>query len=98
MATSVPGLFAVGDCAGLGGAPAARAEGRIAGRAAAALAGHGDGYDLFADQRELRRHRRFQRALWQLHDVAPRLPDASPETILCRCEEVQVADAVRGHE
>jgi D-hydroxyproline dehydrogenase subunit alpha len=53
LETTVPGLWAVGDCAGLGGAPAARAEGRIAGRAAAARAGHGDAYDLFADQREL---------------------------------------------
>jgi pyruvate/2-oxoglutarate dehydrogenase complex dihydrolipoamide dehydrogenase (E3) component len=31
LETTVPGLWAVGDCAGLGGAPAARAEGRIAG-------------------------------------------------------------------
>ena len=91
METTVPGLWAVGDCAGLGGAPAARAEGRIAGRAAAARAGHGDAYDLFADQRELRRHRRFQRRLWKLHDIAPRgikgLPD---DTIVCRCEELTV--------
>ena len=38
LETTVPGLFAVGDCAGLGGAPAARTEGRIAGRAAAIIA------------------------------------------------------------
>jgi thioredoxin reductase len=89
METTVPGLFAAGDCAGLGGAPAARAEGRIAGRAAAAAAGHGDAYDNFADARELARHRRFQARLWRLHDIAPRLPtDLSDETILCRCEEI----------
>jgi pyruvate/2-oxoglutarate dehydrogenase complex dihydrolipoamide dehydrogenase (E3) component len=41
-ATSIPGVHAAGDCAGQGVAPAARAEGRIAGRRAAALAGHGD--------------------------------------------------------
>lgn len=97
--TSVPGLFAVGDCAGPGGAPAARTEGRIAGQAAAARAGHGDAHDLHADQRELRRHRRFQKWLWRLHSVAPRsLADTPPETILCRCEEItlgQVREGVR---
>jgi thioredoxin reductase len=91
LETTVPGLWAVGDCAGLGGAPAARAEGRIAGRAAAARAGHGDAYDLFADQRELRHHRRFQRRLWRLHDIGPKgilsLPD---DTVVCRCEELTV--------
>ncbi len=89
METSIPGLFAAGDCAGLGGAPAARTEGRIAGRAAAAAAGKGDAYDIFADLRELRRHRRFQRRLWALHDISPRDLSAAPdEMMLCRCEEL----------
>lgn len=39
MSTSVSGVYAVGDCCGLGGAPAAAAEGRIAGAAAAAACG-----------------------------------------------------------
>jgi NAD(P)H-nitrite reductase large subunit len=97
LETSVPGLWAVGDCAGLGGAPAARAEGRIAGRAAAARAGHGDAYDLFADQRELRHHRRFQRRLWRLHDIAPKgVMDLPDETIVCRCEELTVGRLKQG--
>ena len=94
LETTVPGLFAVGDCAGLGGAPAARTEGRIAGRAAAALAaGRGDTRVSGADRRELRRHRRFQGRLWRLHDVAPRplLSLSQDETIVCRCEEVSLA-------
>ena len=97
--TTVPGLFAVGDCAGLGGAPAARTEGRIAGRAAAATAaGRGDAPVSGPDRRELRRHRRFQGRLWRLHDVAPRpaLPLADDETIVCRCEEVTLARLKRG--
>ena len=100
--TTVPGLFAVGDCAGLGGAPAARTEGRIAGRAAAAAtaaaaAGRGDTGVSAPDRRELRRHRRFQRQLWRLHDAAPRpLPLAEDETIVCRCEEVSLARLKRG--
>ncbi len=98
LETSVPGIFAVGDCAGLGGAPAACAEGRIAGRSAAAQSGHGDAYDLFADQRALRRHRRFQKALWQLHDVSPTPVGGLPhDTILCRCEEITVGDALAGY-
>ncbi|MDO9636940.1 MAG: FAD-dependent oxidoreductase [Pseudotabrizicola sp.] len=94
-ATTVPGLYAVGDCAGLGGAPAAMAEGRLAGRAAAAALGFGDGYDVFADQRALSRYRRFQRHLWALHDVAPRLPDVPDDTLICRCEEIS-AGQIRG--
>lgn len=94
LETTVPGLFAVGDCAGLGGAPAARTEGRIAGRAAAAAAaGRRDTPVSAPDRRELRRHRRFQRRLWRLHDVAPRPlpPLGQDETIVCRCEEVSLA-------
>lgn len=95
-ATTVPGLYAVGDCAGLGGAPAAMAEGRIAGRAAAAALGFGDGYDTFADQRTLTRARRFQRHLWTLHDVAPRLPDVPDDTLICRCEEIDAGQIRAG--
>ena len=99
LETTVPGLFAVGDCAGLGGAPAARAEGRIAGRAAAAMAaGRGDAEIGAPGRRQLRRHRRFQERLWRLHDVAPRPlpPLGQDETIVCRCEEVSLARLERG--
>ncbi|PWS37324.1 hypothetical protein DFH01_10775 [Falsiroseomonas bella] len=93
MMTSVPGLYAIGDCAGLGGAPAAREEGVIAALAAAerlgrtvpaAIAAEGD-----AARRRLARHRRFQAALWRLF-AAPRtgLALADPGTVVCRCEEV----------
>ncbi|MFT7191279.1 MAG: thioredoxin reductase [Dinoroseobacter sp.] len=95
LETSVKGVFAVGDCAGLGGAPAAKTEGHIAGRAAAAQTGFGDAYDLFAEHRQLRRHRRFQRNLWQLHDVSASSIERAPwDTILCRCEEVRLGDVL----
>ena len=98
LETSVSGIFAVGDCAGLGGAPAACAEGRIAGCSAAARSGHGDGRGLAADRRALRRHRRFQDALWQLHDLSPAPLDSLPEdTVLCRCEEVTVGETLAGY-
>lgn len=84
METTVPGLFAIGDCCGLGGAPAAAVEGRIAGRAAA-----GGGEPTAADIAELAHHRRFQDALWTLYAAdLPQLQDAPPETLICRCEEV----------
>lgn len=96
-ATTVPRLYAVGDCAGLGGAPAAMVEGRIAGRAAAAAAGFGDGADNAADNQELRLHRTFQKRLWALYDIAPRLPDSVPDdTILCRCEEITLGQVRAG--
>ena len=100
LATSVPGLFAVGDCAGLGGAPAARAEGRIAGRAAAAAAAGRLGAGVRGpDRRELHRHRRFQKELWRLHDAAPGpLPLAEDETVVCRCEQVSLARLKRGFD
>jgi NAD(P)H-nitrite reductase large subunit len=97
METTVPGLYAVGDCAGLGGAPAAVVEGRIAGRAAAAACGHGDANDFFAEQRLLGRHRRFQRRLWSLYEPRPRsLSGAPDETIVCRCEEITLAQVLAG--
>jgi NAD(P)H-nitrite reductase large subunit len=84
--TSVPGVYAVGDCCGLGGAPAAVVEGRIAGRAASGRpAGAGD-------RAALTRHRQFQDALWQLYAAPlPRPEDAPPDTLVCRCEEVTKA-------
>ena len=85
--TSVPGLYAIGDCCGIGGAPAATVEGRIAGRAAA-----GGGAPDSADTRLLERHRAFQAALWRLYDApVARLEDVTPETTICRCEDVTKA-------
>ena len=92
MLTSVAGVYAVGDCCGLGGAPAALAEGRIAGAAAAAACGLTVNEDIDAARRELTRARRFQARLWALHDPAPRALDKlSEDTIICRCEEVSLA-------
>jgi NADPH-dependent 2,4-dienoyl-CoA reductase/sulfur reductase-like enzyme len=88
LMTTVPGLYAVGDCAGLGGAPAAREEGAIAARAVARRLGR-DAPEDDAARRRLARHRRFQAALWTLF-AAPRaqLSLAEADTIVCRCEEV----------
>lgn len=99
MGTSLPGIFAAGDCCGLGGAPAALVEGRIAGRAAAAASGFGTAGPDAQDSALLARHRSFQQKLWRLYAPAPALVTAVPdETIVCRCEEVTLASLRRGIE
>lgn len=95
--TSVAAIYAVGDCAGLGGALAAEAEGIIAGLAAArSLSLAQRAADRRAESRArsaLARHRRFQTGLWRLYR-APRLTTelATPETTICRCEELSLAE------
>ncbi len=101
--TDVPDVYALGDCAGLGGASAALAEGVIVGLAAARAVGRTPPPDLEPDaaraRADLERHRRFQRALWRLYE-APSYSAAfaTRDTIVCRCEEVtfgQVEDALK---
>lgn len=96
--TSVAGVFALGDCTGLGGARVAAADGFVAGLAAAASLGHAIAPALAREGRAAaadgERHRRFQRALWQVYAAPPpsmaRVADA---TLICRCEEVSFGDA-----
>jgi NADPH-dependent 2,4-dienoyl-CoA reductase/sulfur reductase-like enzyme len=94
--TSIAGVFAVGDCCGLGGARAAMEEGLIAGMAAAAAVGRTISAELkgecMAARRRLRAHRRFQDGLRRMF-AAPRLQTelATPETLICRCECVTLA-------
>ncbi|MBE7219275.1 MAG: (2Fe-2S)-binding protein [Caulobacteraceae bacterium] len=92
--TDMPGIFALGDCTGLGGAKAALAEGTLAGLAAAQDLGHAAGSpaSLQAVRAALDRHRTFQRALWSLYAAPPFNPAlTTPETMICRCEEVTFA-------
>ncbi len=94
--TDVSGVFALGDCTGLGGAKAAMAEGTLAGLAAAVECGNALSPRLLHLRRhataDLARHRRFQRALWRLY-AAPAFDPAlaTPDTLICRCEEVSFA-------
>ncbi len=91
--TSLDGVHAIGDCAGLGGAPAAREEGVIAAIAAARRLGRTIAPDLAQDEAEARKrltgHRRFQDALWRFFAAErPGLSLADDATLICRCEEV----------
>ncbi len=98
--TSVPGVWVAGDGGAVRGAQVAQAMGYLAGLDAAAFAGHrGDGArdaDRRRREQALRRHDRFQEALWRLYR-APRLLDklADEETVVCRCEEVTLGELRR---
>ncbi|WP_448955427.1 FAD-dependent oxidoreductase [Labrys neptuniae] len=95
--TDLPGIYALGDCTGLGGARAALAEGEMVGLAAAQALGYRPDAALLAAaataQVALARHRRFQDALWRLY-AAPAYSAklATPQTLLCRCEEVSFGE------
>ncbi len=95
--TDLAGIYALGDCTGLGGARVAMAQGTLAGLAAAESLGR----PMTEELRRLRknalrdkaRHRRFQKALWEVY-AAPAYAAklATPDTLICRCEEVSFAD------
>lgn len=84
LETSVEGVYAIGDGAGIGGVEVALLEGRIAARA---ILGTGPSDQL------LKRYAAFDRFRRKLN-LAYRLPSelvaATDETILCRCEEISL--------
>ncbi|MEW5961584.1 MAG: NAD(P)/FAD-dependent oxidoreductase [Chloroflexota bacterium] len=108
MQSDVPGVFVVGDGAGIGGAGLAGVEGQVAGLAAAAQV-KANGSDWRASaavsgglkrlQPALQREQRFQRFYGELFTPGPGLDElAEPDTIICRCEGVsrgQIAETVR---
>jgi NADPH-dependent 2,4-dienoyl-CoA reductase/sulfur reductase-like enzyme len=96
--TSVPGLFAAGDGAGLRGAFVAESEGSIVG-AAAALPVDAANDSLPGDARlaeahaRRRRHLAFQAALRATLDLPRELWRlVTDETIVCRCESVRFGE------
>jgi bacterioferritin-associated ferredoxin len=97
MRTSLPGVYAVGDGAGIGGAENARLEGRMAGNAVAVEAGYLNpkkAGEIYAGLRPaLARQRRFGRLLGALFIPRPGLISlAQDETILCRCEGITLGE------
>ncbi|MGH8823633.1 MAG: FAD-dependent oxidoreductase [Jiangellaceae bacterium] len=94
QAGTVAGVFLAGEVCGVGGAALAVTEGEIAGRSAAAWLGRRVG---MPDR--LRRHRRAHRAFAAAMHRAHPVPEGwntwlEPTTVVCRCEEVTVADVV----
>lgn len=97
--TSVPGLYVAGDGAGIAGAEAAEARGRLTALAVANAVGRIDGAARDAaaqrhrrDLAQAMRGRAFLDALYRPAD-AFRIPHG--DTIACRCEEVTAATVLQ---
>jgi thioredoxin reductase len=90
--TTVPGLFAAGETTGVGGSDLARAEGEIAGRAAARYLGRAAAPPPRAVVRERAVLRRFASVMQAVHAVQPGWSGwPGDDTVICRCEEVTLA-------
>lgn len=95
METSVSGVYAVGDGSGVAGFEAARAEGALAGIAAAHSLGRLSSMQAESrsrpHRRKLSRIERFHRVLDAFSAPGPGLYElADDDTIVCRCEDVTV--------
>jgi NADPH-dependent 2,4-dienoyl-CoA reductase/sulfur reductase-like enzyme len=96
LQTSLPGVFAAGDGAGIGGAALARIEGRIAGLAAAqhvgCLSELAATASIAQQQPALAREQRFAAMLGDLFTPGPGLYSLpNDDTVICRCEEVRLS-------
>jgi D-hydroxyproline dehydrogenase subunit alpha len=92
--TSVPKIFVAGDGAGLRGALVAECEGAIVGHAAATPSGGGGEIvaSLAKQMRERLRHVKFQEAVAGMLRLPPALWHVvTDDTIVCRCENVTLA-------
>ncbi|WP_284752182.1 FAD-dependent oxidoreductase [Arthrobacter sp. efr-133-R2A-120] len=89
--SSVPGLYLAGEVTGVGGATLAVLEGTAAGTAAAGGA--------VVPEKTAARHRRFAEAMHGAHPVPAAWQDwLSPETTVCRCEEVTAGQIMEARE
>lgn len=97
LQTTQEGIFVAGDAAGIGGKDVALWEGRLAALAAARQLGRAVPPDrLAAARRELARQRRFAAVLLDLFPASAHLGDLlTDDTVLCRCEEITVAEVRR---
>jgi NADPH-dependent 2,4-dienoyl-CoA reductase/sulfur reductase-like enzyme len=93
METSVPGIYAVGDGAGVAGRKVAIEEGRIAGLSVAGALGHiseaDAGEKIKPYRKRLNRINRFRKILDDISLPRAGLYElATDDTVICRCEEV----------
>lgn len=94
--TSCENILAVGDCTRLGGGPMAQAEGEIAASTALALLNKTlssrDQDSAVKARAMLKRHHRFQQALWSLFEAPRQLQEhVDKDAIVCRCEDLTYA-------
>ncbi len=94
--TSVPGLLVAGDGAGIEGAGAAAARGRLAAWDALRQLGRIDAAtrdrDSAADQRTRNRHLAIRPLLDALHPPSPAMLSLADDVTVCRCEEITAGD------
>ncbi|NOW47393.1 thioredoxin reductase [Novosphingobium sp. SG751A] len=91
MRSSIPGLYVAGETTGVAGADAAMAEGEIAGIAMALDAGVRPPSGMARAQARRARLQPFIDLLRAAADPGEVWPQATPETLLCRCEDISVA-------
>ncbi|MDC0610404.1 FAD-dependent oxidoreductase [Vibrio sp.] len=89
-ATSVDGVFAVGDGAKMGGSQVALARGALAGAAASQALGLSvDKSIAVKANADLKKATSFQNALWTIYQAPPiSIAESDNNTIICRCENV----------
>ena len=92
--SSVEGIAIAGDGAGIAGAEAAEARGRVAAHAAIRALRPGARPDGASAQRSLARYSRGRAFLDRLYRPAEQFRRPSGDTIACRCEEVTAAQIV----
>ncbi|MEW6265712.1 MAG: NAD(P)/FAD-dependent oxidoreductase [Thermodesulfobacteriota bacterium] len=97
LETSVPGLYAAGDGSGVAGSKVALEEGRLVGIETACSLGHLSDAEaqerLGVIQKRLKRLRRFCDLLYEISRPRPGLYElARKDTIICRCEEITLAE------
>ena len=94
MQTTVPGVYVAGEVAGIGGAHAAKAEGRLAGLHAARRLGKQVAASAISEAyRDRAQHRRFAKLLSDIFAIKPCVRDLiSDDTVVCRCEEVHARE------
>jgi thioredoxin reductase/bacterioferritin-associated ferredoxin len=95
--TSLPGIFAVGDCAGIGGAELAMVEAKITAKRIAWKLGHVSNDQSFkiesSEIRALKKEQRFAKMLGQVFTIPQGLFKlAEEDTIICRCEQVTLSE------
>lgn len=100
LRTSVLGISAAGDGTGVTGSYAAVDEGRLAALGVAtdlgALAPDEAARCAEPLRRNLARKERFRTALQRLHNVGPGIYElATPDTVVCRCEELTAGELDR---
>ncbi|MGW0994252.1 FAD-dependent oxidoreductase [Streptomyces sp. NPDC002520] len=94
QATSCPGVYAAGEITGIAGAPAARAEGALAGWLAAG--GDPEASALRPLRRSRDQGRAFAERLARAHPIGTAWSQwLRPETVICRCEEADYVSLCR---